>query len=894
MKQWSTWRRVAAAIAILCCVAVAGTAAYAGTTGTITGTITDPAGKGLAGVSVAAVSPSQTQKTSTNADGFFVLQELSPDTYTVTLSKTGYQTIQVQGLTVQQDQTANVNQKLSPQLKEIGRVTAASASNLLKTTTGTDVYNISGQQLNVASGGDNLHKTLYEYIGTAPGITTNGFPGLPHIRGGASTDTGYELDGIPIRERMLGFFTTNLSSIGFKNVEVYTGGLSAANAGVGTGIINTVVKTGTYPAQTILSTGLTSPDFNHYLTFEHGGATPNNRFSWYFSFDGVRSQNQYDRGIHTFPNVLYGGFNGPGTVWTNDILANFHYRPTERDDIQFLMQNGLGEFNYNYLLNGPGQRLQLAPCNGNVATPGSPAGFAGGTAPNGATCPAGFYFRALASANSGNIWHHYSGLGKLQWNHLLNDHSNITLRLAENFNQYIFDQPISDPNFPWDPSPAAGCPPFPYAANTPVAVNAKGAICSNEIEVFYGDRRSNMWFGSFDYTTTPNQYTTWKIGFAQEYDNNNQAYYNTFAFNGDGTWPQHGTTAVVPTHFPYVYVDGTFNVGRFTLEPGLRYSEGSYFFPGSKVVSAVSPTFSGVYRAGPNDAFRFSYGDTVNFVGSTYIYRQFSTAFDPNAHPGASYAPQTNTDAEIQWEHQFDRNTSLRIGPYQRSSDNYYALYRPFIGINPANGLPRFGPQTPSNAGHNHVFGAELGLNHVDNRPVGISYFLSGSYENFWTTSVSSLLGSSFSQAQLPATLVAQGIRVRSTDDPPFNGSLALDMHAHQWSLLPLFTYQFGTYYNVGRISNSQISEPEAQASAHWIANTTLQYRLDKAGRSTVGIRVTNLFNNLADTTPCLSDGTGCFPFNGPLSGVKGQPGFIYQDYTQNPRLFEFFFTVKR
>ena len=891
MTQRAIWRRVSALLAFVFCVVAVGGFALAGTTGTISGTITDAAtAKPLAGVTVVAASPSQTQKTTTDSQGFYVLQNLNPDTYTVSYEATGYDTFVMPGVTVQQDLVTTVSQPLAKRLQTIGRVTTRSASNLVKGNQGTDVYNITGQQLTVASGGDNLHKTLYEYIATAPGITSNGFPGLPRIRGGTATDTGYEFDGIPIRERLTGLFTTNLSNVGFGNVEVYTGGLSAANAGNGTGVINSVVKAGTYPGSTALAFGFTGRDQNHYLTVEKGGATRDNRFSYYLAFDGVNSQNQYNYGDFTFPHILYYGYNGPGIVKTRDLIGNFHFRPDQKNDFQFMVQNGLGEFDYNYLL-GYGTHLALAPCSGNVATPGSPTGFGGGTAPGGASCPGGFYFSQLA-AGQGNMWHHYSGLGKLQWNHVINDHTGITVRLAENFNQYIFDQPLSDPNYASDNAYKTdpGCPNYPIAAGTPVAVS-NGSLCSQGVEVFYGDRRSNMWFGSLDYTSTPNQYSTFRIGVGDEYDNNLNAYYNLYGFNSDGSYPQHSTTSIVPTHFPYAYVDATFNVGRFTLEPGLRYSEGDYFFPGNKAVEVVSPTFSGTYRASSKDVLRFSYGNTANFIGTVYVYRQYSTTYDPNKS-GGDYSPQVNHTADLMLEHAFSSNTSLRFGPWYRKSNNYFALYKPFLGYN-SSGKPLFGITQPTTAGANNVLGLEFGFNHNDPRPVGVSSFVSGTYQNYWTTSISGLTGS-YGASQLPNNLVQQGVRVRSSTNPLFDGTIGFDAHAGPWSLLPLFYYQYGTFYNVGVLKNSQISAPESIAPAHWVANATLLRRLDRSGDATVGLRVTNVFDNTKDTTPCVSNGTGCSPFDGPYSGVTTAPGaLIYQNYTQNPREFELFFNLK-
>ena len=868
-------------------VGFTGASAPAGTTGSITGTVTDGVTKKpLANVGVRAASPSQSQSTATNAHGFFVLQNLSPDTYIVSAESGGDKTVVVDGIPVQQDLNVPLNLTLAGALKTIGRVSTASGS-LVKGTQTTDVYNITGAQLNAASGGDNLHKTLYEYIATSPGVTSNGFPGLPRIRGGSATDTGYEFDGIPVRERITGLFTSNLSSIGFQNVEVFTGGLTAQNASNGTGIINSVVKQGTNPASGVISIGSTFPDFNHYLTMEYGNATPDNRFSYYLALDAVNSNNSYDNGANTFPNILYGGFNGPGQVFTRDLIANFHVRPSQKDDVQLLLQNGNGEFNYTYLLDG-GKHLSLVPCTGAVtASKTSPTGFTGGVAPDGSTCAAGLAFGSL-DENQGNNWHHYSGIGKLQWNHLINDHSAFTARLAENFNQYIFDQPLSDPNYAADNGnlPGKGCPAYPLAAGSSVAV-VGGNLCSQQIEVFYGDRRSNMYFGSIDYTNTPSANLTVKLGAGQEYDVNALAYYNKNGFNSDGTYPQHGTTSIYPTHFPYVYGDFTINAGRFTVEPGLRYQRGYYAFPGSHVVSILSPTLGATYRANPSTVVRASYGNTSNFIGSLYVYRQYSTTFNP-VTKGGSYDPQVNHSADLMLEHQFDRNTSIRVGPYVRRTTNYYSLYKPFLGLN-ASGKPTFGPSTPTNAGSNNVFGAEFGLSHVDNRSTGASVFLAGTYQNYWTTSISSVTGS-YTQSQLPANLAASGFRLRATGNPLFNGSATFDLHSGDFALLPLVYYQVGTFYNVGPGGNESI------AQANWKVNATLLRHFGPPGNkaSAIGLRVTNLTNNKNDTAPCTSDGTGCYPFNGPQSGVVNAKGTsIYQNYTQDPRRYEVFLTTR-
>ena len=240
---------------------------------------------------------------------------------------------------------------------------------------------------------------------------------------------------------------------------------------------------------------------------------------------------------------------------TTDLIGNFHYKPDNKNDFQFLIQNGLGDFIYSYgFQRQPGEPVPLTavPCSGATANPiqkgaGSTwTGGIGGVAPNGQACPVGLAFgTANTQVGGGNIWHHYSGIGKLQWNHIINDHSFFALRLAENFNQYIFDQPIVDANIPYiENSPdfaVPGCPALPYKPGSPILASSNNKICAQESNWlstgYYQDRRSNMYLASLDYTNDISENTEIQAGLQQEYDNNvNAVYYTTF-FNPDGSWP---------------------------------------------------------------------------------------------------------------------------------------------------------------------------------------------------------------------------------------------------------------------------------------------------------------------------------------------------------------------
>ncbi|MDQ2818042.1 MAG: TonB-dependent receptor [Candidatus Eremiobacteraeota bacterium] len=927
--------RALCAFSLFAITAVGGLAgpAAAATTGSISGIATGASGAPLSGVTVTATAPSASRSATTDARGFYAIVLLDPDTYTVTFSKAGYDAAALYGVLVIQDQVTSLNKRLAEATKTLGTVAVnASASSLVQKNQGADVYVIGGRQLAAATGGDDLHKTLYEYMQALPGVTANGYPGQPRVRGGQVTDLSYEFDGIPIQDRITGFFTTNLSNVGVSSVELFTGGYGAEYGNAGTGVLNSVVKVGTYPHNGRAAFGFTGRDYNHYLTLEYGTASPDHRYSAYVAFDGVNSLNTYNGGDVTYPNVLYGFFNGAGPVYTRDIVGNFHLRPDAKDDFQLLVQNGFGLFDFNYLLGGGTPNaplLQLLPCAGAAGNPNTISGASGGvTSRTNQPCPLGLQFVPLDN-NNGNKWNHYSGLGKLQWNHTVNEHSFLTFRLAENYNSYIFDQPLTDPNYANLETAAAGCPAYPYAAYSPLQASngdvINGSECTADIEDFYGDRSSHMYVGNLDYDNQVSDKVRYKIGVSNERDDNIFRYYlrNLWGSNGvygSGGWPYNYLKNTVPTSLVGAYVQADVHVGKLLLQPGVRYDRELYGIPGNPVSEGgFSPRFAGTYSFDNANVVRFSFGTTNSLIGSGYVFRENSGRYNPST-PGFSAQPQLNHSADMTFEHQFpDGVTAFKVGPWYHKTDNYYSLYQPIVGQSATGGL-KLGAPVLSNAGHDNAFGAEFALSH-DIRQDGLSYWITGTYDNYWTTSTGQ---AAFVNFPIDTRLVQKGFRVRFGDNPLFSGTIAADFRSHGFEVLPFAYYQTKTFYNLyntcvpaptngnclyevnGVVDPNPLSaskapagaifetQPQYVAGAWWRTNLTIKKHLGDPMDTTLGVRATNLTNQTDFTTPCMnsSSGTGCYPFNGPQSGFTGPPrSYVTQFETQSPRRFEFFVT---
>ncbi len=276
----------------------------AGTTGTIVGQIVDAAGGApLAGARVTIVSPSQSASSVTDAGGGFRFLSLNPDTYTVTVTRPGYETLTLAGVTVQADQTQTLDRSLAKALTTIGTTTARRSTDLIRPGTTSDVYSVNGAMADAtaALGGPGGLSNAYSAIQSVPGAVVQqgqqGWYQTLSIRGGDIDQVGYELDGIPVNRVYDNAPQTMLSTLGQQELQVYTGGTPATSDGQGlSGYVNQVIRTGTNPGFVNFDAGAGAPAFFHRLSFEYGGATKNRNFSYYVGMSGADQAYRYTDG----------------------------------------------------------------------------------------------------------------------------------------------------------------------------------------------------------------------------------------------------------------------------------------------------------------------------------------------------------------------------------------------------------------------------------------------------------------------------------------------------------------------------------------------------------------------------------------------------------------------
>jgi len=126
-------RHAFVAVLLLVAMLAQGTWALASTTGGISGVVQDSTtGKAVADATVTANSPSGGATVTTDNGGNFHFLTLAPDTYTISATKTGYNSASQSGITVFADQTHTLTLEIRPSITPIANVPARAAAKPVK------------------------------------------------------------------------------------------------------------------------------------------------------------------------------------------------------------------------------------------------------------------------------------------------------------------------------------------------------------------------------------------------------------------------------------------------------------------------------------------------------------------------------------------------------------------------------------------------------------------------------------------------------------------------------------------------------------------------------------------------------------------------------------------
>jgi hypothetical protein len=841
-----------------------GRPAYAGSTGNVTGTVTDAKGAPIAGAHVSAVAPTGSYLSSTDGRGFFSIVNMSPDTYTVTVTADGFDTAISTGENVFQEETLSLKVTLQLQARVLGHVTTNAKTNLVQPNVTSNTYNVTAAQMSSILG-DSTHHTLYDVLWRTPGVTSGPTSNSPIIRGGTTTEVGWEFEEIPIVDRTVGFYVTELSTTGIGNVEVTTGGLSAQQGGSNGGIVNMTVKQGTYPAFGDVTTSVGGPAYQHDLEAEYGGASPDNKWTWFFAGSYANDDNIYGKsGQFFFENI-----EGFDFVNTKDNIVNLHHHwgASNQNDLQYVAEEGIGIFRSSYG-GAQGQQLSL---NGLFPSATNPL------------CPSGLC-ASLVRENNADAWYHWYQIQKLSFSHTINDRSYYRARVAQSRNGYFFNEEWAQ-NI-GEPACCGNTTPYFTGPGTYDASNLWCYGCYNQ------DRHTLQTFWNYDYSNQLSERHLVKVGVGYEFDLNFRKVADCCTNLGwSGEWPSFDRVTQAPTHIYSAYASDHIAAGKWVIEPGVRwdmerYSISPVLLPGGQPVygsalpfseSFTSPRISLTYQADPANVFRASYGYMGQFIGTAYAenfsdFAYFNTLQGSSSCPPScaspvftQYRPSTAKSYDFSWERSLPNNVSLRITPYWHNNDNYVVEFKEFQG-----------PTVFANGAATHTKGVEMAL--ARDVRSGLSTFFSLTYDDT-KSNVLAAQGpyfGSFGNATL-ANIQANNFLPASYSSP-WSSNLALDWKSSSWEIDSNTTWSTGFPYGVGNlgygfdsngkpvVQNGNSCTQTANAGlvcldpreinsfaqslrgpAWYNENISISHAF---GPGRIGLTVTNLFNDVTNPVP--------------------------------------------
>lgn len=207
-------------------------------TGKINGTVYDPDGVPLAGVTVQVSSPNLMgkRKVQTAEDGSFLFFGLPPGRYTIEVEQPGFLPVKNENITVNIGGTATIDILLElPTAEETVVVTAKRpVVDKEKTNLGQNFDDEFLEEVPVA-------RSYQSVASLAPGVVGGG---NPNVHGGSLYSNQYLIDGVNTTDPATNTFALNFNFDAIKEVQVLTGGLDAEYGQATGGIVNLVTKSG--------------------------------------------------------------------------------------------------------------------------------------------------------------------------------------------------------------------------------------------------------------------------------------------------------------------------------------------------------------------------------------------------------------------------------------------------------------------------------------------------------------------------------------------------------------------------------------------------------------------------------------------------------------------------
>ena len=192
-------------------------------------------GEGLAAATI--LIEGTTMGAIADVDGFFVILNVPPGTYTLKATMLGYETQIIKGVRVEADRTIEVNFRLKPAIAgRVEEVVVVAKEPIIKKDVTASIVTVKSEDIQALP-----VQSVSQVVTQQAGVLERG--GL-HIRGGRSGEVVYVIDGVEVRDPYSHYTGSAVPLISLEEAAVAKGGFDVDQGSASSGVINVITREG--------------------------------------------------------------------------------------------------------------------------------------------------------------------------------------------------------------------------------------------------------------------------------------------------------------------------------------------------------------------------------------------------------------------------------------------------------------------------------------------------------------------------------------------------------------------------------------------------------------------------------------------------------------------------
>lgn len=343
---------------------------FAGTTGKISGVVTDKeTGTPLPGVAVSIVGT--TMGALSDLEGKYFILNVPAGMYDLRAQIIGYAPMELKGVSVSVDLTANADLQLSSTVLDIGQTQIVTAERpmIIKDQTAS-LRVVSKDQIQQMP-----TRGYQDVVGLSAGVVANykspptlnlrggreatNAPTL-NVRGGRQGDVAYFVDGFSQQDPLTNLSTTAINNNAIEQISISTGGFNAEYGWVSSGAINVTTKEGAKKysgaiegiSDGFMEKGKNRYDYNH-VAMNVDGPLPLGKWKDKGSFFlSMERRREGDRSPRSLADGILPHNSLSGWTWQGKLKYEINAKNTVRVG-SLGSRDSWQEFNMNYYFNQP-------------------------------------------------------------------------------------------------------------------------------------------------------------------------------------------------------------------------------------------------------------------------------------------------------------------------------------------------------------------------------------------------------------------------------------------------------------------------------------------------------------------------------------------------------------